>query len=253
MLAIDTSTPTVTAGVLSLLRPHELVIPDAAAGNPGASVTVRVDPVTVRSEYTVTNAFAHAEQLMPLVTAALSDAGEELRNLDAVVVGLGPGPFTGLRVGIATAQALGDALDIPVHGVGSHDAMARTFLATAQETGAAVPGDFLVVTDARRREVYLSAYSAQGSRRFGPSPIAPAAVHAALAEAGISAELMIGPGTGLLVGPEIAVVSGRLSTGLVLAAAVPLLTGAVPGPLVALYLRRPDATEPGARKSVLGP
>ena len=55
---------------------------------------------------------------MPLVTGPHSrDAGRTLRDLDAVVVGLGPGPFTGLRVGIATAAALGDGLGVPVHGV----------------------------------------------------------------------------------------------------------------------------------------
>ena len=237
LLAIDTSTPTVTAGVVSLLRPHELIGVDAPS------------PVTVLAQHTVTNAFAHAEQLMPLVSAALDEAGQTLKDLDAVVVGLGPGPFTGLRVGIATAQALGDALDIPVHGVGSHDALARSHV-----NDAAGNVEFLVVTDARRREVYLSAFSARGARRFGPLPIAPAAVPAALAAAGVSPESMIGPGTGLLVdGPLVAAETCPLSAGLALAAALPLLTGAVPGPLTPLYLRRPDATEPGARKSVLGP
>ena len=235
LLAIDTSTPTVTAGVVSLLRPHELI------GDQFPS------PVTVLAEHTVNSAFAHAEQLMPLVQAALAETGHTLKDLEAVVVGLGPGPFTGLRVGIATAQALGDALDIPVHGVGSHDGWARTYLNDAPASG-----DFLVVTDARRREVYLSAYWATGARRFGPVPIAPAAVPAALEAAGVSAISMIGPGTSLLDGPPAVNVTGRLSAGLVPAAAIPLLTGAVPGPLTPLYLRRPDATEPGARKSVLG-
>ncbi|SDO99482.1 tRNA threonylcarbamoyl adenosine modification protein YeaZ [Nakamurella panacisegetis] len=237
LLAIDTSTPTVIAGVVSLLRPHELIGEQPPA------------PVAVAAERTVTGGFAHAEQLMPLVAAALAEAGHTLKDLDAVVVGLGPGPFTGLRVGIATAQALGDALDIPVHGVGSHDALARTYLLDGP-----VDGDFLVVTDARRREVYLSAYSAQGARRFGPAPIAPAAAPAALKAAAVAPTAMIGAGTGLLVdGPPAAPVAGRLSAGLVLAAAVALVTGVVPGPLTPLYLRRPDATEPGVRKSVLGP
>ena len=234
LLAIDTSTPTATAGVVSLLRPHELM---------GESPPT---PATVLAEHTFTSPFAHAEQLMPLVQAALAEAGHQLKDLEAVVVGLGPGPFTGLRVGIATAQALGDALDLPVYGVGSHDGRARIYVNEFD-------GDFLVVTDARRREVYLSAYSASGARRFGPTPIAPAAVAAALQEAGVSATSMIGPGADLLDGPPVGVVSGQLSSGLVLAAAIPLLTGAVPGPLTPLYLRRPDATEPGARKSVLGP
>ncbi len=241
LLAIDTSTPTVTAAAVTLLRPHELVVD-------GASTP---EPVTVLSEHSVTDPFAHAEQLMPLVNRSLADAGRRLADLDAVVVGLGPGPFTGLRVGIATAQALGDALDIPVHGVGSHDAVAAGAIAGS----AAGPGDFLVVTDARRREVYLSAYSVKGARLFGPVPIAPSAVPEALRSSGVTPAAMVGPGAHLLdavltvpVLPSVP----HLGIGLVRAGARALLTGVVPGPLTPLYLRRPDATEPGARKSVLG-
>lgn len=241
LLAIDTSTPTVTAAVLSLLRPHEMVLDGGALP----------EPVKLLSEYTATDPFAHAEKLMPLVNQALAEAGHLLAEVEAVVVGLGPGPFTGLRVGVATAQALGDALDIPVHGVGSHDAIARGWAPPAAEAG-----DFLVVSDARRREVYLSAYSAQGARKFGPVPVAPAAAAAALASSGVMPVAMIGPGTNLLV-PVMPLAAppstGHLGLGLVLVAARALLTGVVPGPLTPLYLRRPDATEPGAAKSVLGP
>ena len=69
---------------------------------------------------------------MPLAREALDAAGHTLRGLDAVVVGLGPGPFTGLRVGIATAAALGDGLGIPVHGVPSHDGLARSLQPAAR-------------------------------------------------------------------------------------------------------------------------
>ena len=242
LLAIDTSTPTVTAGVVSLLRPHELI------GSDGAP-TGR--PVDLLAERSVTDAFAHAEQLMPLVLAALEQAGSRLPAVEAVVVGLGPGPFTGLRVGIATAQALGDALELPVHGVGSHDAAARAYLHGLPQPA---EGPFLVVTDARRREVYLSGYAADGRRLLGPLPVAPAAVPALLAEHDVTPSTLVGAGAPLLAGvldlPS-APATG-ISTGLVLAAARALLTAAVPGPLTPLYLRRPDATEPAARKSVLG-
>jgi tRNA threonylcarbamoyl adenosine modification protein YeaZ len=242
LLAIDTSTPTVTAGVVSLLRPHELI--DAGGG----PVT---NPVNLLAERSVTDAFAHAEQLMPLAHAALQEAGSTLSALDAVVVGLGPGPFTGMRVGIATAQALGDALDLPVHGVGSHEATARAFLHAAT---APPGGPFLVVTDARRREVYLSGYAADGRRLLGPLPVAPIAVPALLDQHGVTPTVLVGAGAPLLAAVldlPTAVPTG-LATGLVLAAARALLTAAVPGPLTPLYLRRPDATEPAARKSVLG-
>lgn len=244
LLTIDTSTPTITAGVVSLLRPHELVVGNGSSG-------ALAEPVTLLAERTVTDAFAHAEQLMPLIRTALAAARRSLSDLEAVVVGLGPGPFTGLRVGIATAQALGDALDIPVHGVGSHDGLARTYLRVQKPTG-----DVLVVTDARRREVYVSAYSSSGTRLFGPAPLAPVAVPPELESAGVAARSMIGAGVGLLAAElpiDQPLVTGDLSSGLVLAAARALLTGVVPGPLTPLYLRRPDATEPGARKSVLGP
>jgi tRNA threonylcarbamoyl adenosine modification protein YeaZ len=242
LLAIDTSTPTVTAGVVSLLRPHELI---------GADGLPTGNPVELLAEHSVTDAFAHAERLMPLVHAALERAGAGLAALEAVVVGLGPGPFTGLRVGIATAQALGDALDLPVHGVGSHDGAAHAHLRAAPEPPA---GPFLVVTDARRREVYLSGYAPDGRRLLGPLPVAPAAVPALLADQSLVPTALIGSGAPLLAAvldvPAEAVPG--LSAGLVLAAARPLLTGVVPGPLTPLYLRRPDATEPAARKSVLG-
>ena len=101
ILAIDTATPAVTAGVVR--RDAE-------------NVEVLAEQVTV-------DARAHAEQLTPNIVGALADAGLTAEDLDAVVVGCGPGPFTGLRVGMATAAAYGHALGIPVHGVCSLDAI----------------------------------------------------------------------------------------------------------------------------------
>jgi tRNA threonylcarbamoyl adenosine modification protein YeaZ len=240
VLALDTSTPSVTAGVLRLRQPHEII----------AGSAQRV--VELLAERSVTNAFAHAEQLMPLAVAALAAAGVQLRELQAVVVGIGPGPFTGLRVGIATAAALGDGLDIPVHGVPSHDGVARAL--------APLPGDLLVVTDARRREVYLSGYRSTGHRAIGPVVVAPAAVPQLMVENGFTAAYLTGAGATLLE-PERAAgfdpaaldsSGASITAGLAERAGTALVTGAIPGPLSPLYLRRPDATEPGARKSVLG-
>ena len=75
------------------------------------------------AERVTVDARAHAEQLTPNVLAALAEAGSRSTRSDAVVVGCGPGPFTGLRVGMATAAAYGHALGIPVHGVCSLDAI----------------------------------------------------------------------------------------------------------------------------------
>ena len=197
ILAIDTATPAVTAGVVR-------------RGPSGVDVLgerVTVDPR------------AHAEQLTPNVLGALADAGLGMADLDAVVVGCGPGPFTGLRVGMATAAAYGHALDIPVFGVCSLDAIGIDTL-----------GEALVVTDARRREVYWARYR-DGVRIDGPAVNAPADVPAdASAVAG---------------SPEHAALFGLPQ----LSPTVPTASGLVravdwdtpPEPLVPLYLRRPDA------------
>jgi len=140
VLAIDTATPAVVAGVLRR--------------EPDGTVSTLAQRITV-------DAHAHAELLTPSVVAVLSDAGVRMTELSAVVVGCGPGPFTGLRVGVATAAAYGHALGIPVFGVCTLDAIAcRT------------AGEVLVVTDARRREVYWARYR-DGERTGGPAVGAP--------------------------------------------------------------------------------
>uniref|UniRef100_UPI000DF766C3 tRNA (adenosine(37)-N6)-threonylcarbamoyltransferase complex dimerization subunit type 1 TsaB n=1 Tax=Desertihabitans aurantiacus TaxID=2282477 RepID=UPI000DF766C3 len=106
---------------------------------------------------------AHVEQLTPLVQALLAEAGAGWDDLTRVVVGVGPGPFTGLRVGIASAEVLALALGLPCTGVCSLDVLALQ----AVRAGA-VTGDFVVVTDARRREVYRATYAADGTRTSGP-------------------------------------------------------------------------------------
>ena len=268
VLAIDTSTPVVTAGVVSVLRPHEI------ADEAGRVAAARPrPPASLLAEATRTDAFGHAEYLMPLVREVLDRAGATLVDLEAVVVGLGPGPFTGLRVGIATAQALGDALSVPVHGVPSHDGVALAAIGGSPGLGAgesfgpvdasvdvaldvSKPSDiaagFLVATDARRREVYLSGYRG-GIRRVGPLVAAPTDIAAQLPDE-LRPSWVVGAGAELIasvLGLPVRPVAGSITEGLVRAALRPLITGAVPGPLAPLYLRRPDATVPGAPKPVL--
>lgn len=239
VLIIDTSTPLVTAGVCRVLQPNELIEAAQAAAAGGGPVR----PVVGLSERAVDDAFGHAERLMPLVTDALAEASEPLAALDAIVVGLGPGPFTGLRVGIATAEALGDALGLPVYGVPSHDGTAAVL--------GEVAGPFLVATDARRREVYVSAYDGGRRRIGGPDVIAPAALGEWLTGLAERPTAITGAGAAL-TGLELPVIApGSITVGLATAAGPALVTGVVPGPLSPLYLRRPDATEPGAGKSVL--
>jgi tRNA threonylcarbamoyl adenosine modification protein YeaZ len=218
VLALDTATPAVTAGV----------------------VEVTAEAVSTRSVRVTVDARKHGELLLPGALAACGDAGVALRNVAAVVVGTGPGPFTGLRVGMVTAAALGDALGVPAHGVCSLDAIA------AETVGA---GPVLVVTDARRREVYWAAY-ADGVRISGPHVEAPAALAARLPELGA---VVAAGGSAALLGLPVVPPATPGPAGLVACAADALRAGLQPGPLVPLYLRRPDAVEPGRRKPVTTP
>ncbi|HEY2763741.1 MAG TPA: tRNA (adenosine(37)-N6)-threonylcarbamoyltransferase complex dimerization subunit type 1 TsaB [Pseudonocardiaceae bacterium] len=213
VLALDTATPAVTAGVLRL--PPDGV-PDVLA-----------ERVTV-------DARAHGELLIPSVRAALATAGVAMGDLGAVVCGAGPGPFTGLRVGMVTAAALGDALGIPVYPVGSLDAIAH-------RAGTGPP--LLVVTDARRREVYWARYDEAGTRVRGPGVDRPADVPAdGVARAA-------GAGAGLL-GLPVVPPAYPDPAALAAVAAPALLARTPPGPLTPLYLRRPDALAPGSAKRV---
>jgi tRNA threonylcarbamoyl adenosine modification protein YeaZ len=196
ILVIDTATPAVTAGVVR---------------RDGDTIDVLAQRVTL-------DARAHAEQLTPNAVGALADAEVGVGDLEAIVVGSGPGPFTGLRVGMATAAAYGHALGLPVHGVCSLDAI-----------GIHTTGDVLVVTDARRREVYWARYR-DGVRLEGPAVSAPADV------AGADEALTQPP-----LYPTAA--------GLVRAVAD---WDSPPAPLVPLYLRRPDAKTQAEREAAAG-
>ncbi|MDQ0377488.1 tRNA (adenosine(37)-N6)-threonylcarbamoyltransferase complex dimerization subunit type 1 TsaB [Amycolatopsis thermophila] len=212
VLALDTSTPAVTAGVADL----------------AADVTVLAERVTL-------DARAHGELITPHALDTTREAGVTLQDLAAIVVGAGPGPFTGLRAGLATAAALGHALGIPVHPVCSLDAIAR-------QVPAGEP--FHVITDARRREVYWAAYDATGARTDGPHVQPPAELTVTRA-AGDGARLHAEK-----LGAEVIEPYYPNTAGLVHAARAALTSNAQPAPLTPLYLRRPDAVEPGARKRV---
>lgn len=205
VLAVDTATPAVTAGVVRL---------DA-------------DTVEVLAEQVTVDPRAHAERLTPNIVGALADAQVSVDRLGAVVVGCGPGPFTGLRVGMATAAAFGHALGIPVRGVCSLDAIA-----------VGVEGDVLVVTDARRREVYWARYR-EGVRVDGPAVNAAADVPTGATAVAGSPEH-----AALFDLPRLAPVYPT-AAGLVAAVSN---WAEEPEPLVPLYLRRPDATPQAAAR-----
>jgi len=223
VLAVDTATPAVTAGLAEL----------PATG-----------PPRVLDERVTVDARAHAELLAPHVQAVLDG-----RTPDAVVCGVGPGPFTGLRVGMVTAAALGDALGLPVHGVCSLDAIAAA-VTSVDSRAAGDSGTLLVATDARRREVYWATYR-HGQRTDGPHVQRPAELAERLPELGVTAAA--GAGAQLYAGVlGVPLVDAAYPTvaGLVAVAAGALRDNWAPAPLVPLYLRRPDAAEPGPRKLV---
>lgn len=181
---------------------------------------------------TVTEQMAHAEQLMPLVSECLDVAGVRAADLDRLVVGVGPGPFTGLRVGVATARVLSYVLGVELRGVCSLDVLA------AQFTGAS-PEEFLVATDARRREVYWAHYGAAGVRRGEPRVSRPG---------DIPRLPTIGPAADLYPDQLQAVPGPRSIDPGVLATRGATLPDAGHEPL---YLRHPDAAELTRPKSVL--
>lgn len=219
MLALDTATPACAVAVCRVDR-------DAGyAGDAGSTVTeLAADgPVDARRS---------GELLAPTIRSVLAAANVRPGQLDAVVVGLGPGPFTSLRVGIVTAASLGDALGIPVHGVCSLDAFA---VESAGRVG--------VATDARRRELYWATYDS-GNRLDGPAVARPAEVAQALRDAAVQRVLGAGPALygEAFRGLDDAGVPHPSATSVAEVGA--RLLGTPTAPLEPLYLRRPDAAEP---------
>lgn len=202
---------------------------------PRVSVALH-DGVDVVAELVSEQTMRHGEQLAPLIDKILADNGLMRQDLTAIAVGVGPGPFTGLRVGLVTARTLGFVLELPVYGVCTLDVLA----VEAVDTGAVI-GEFAVATDARRKEVYLATYDEEGQRLTGPVVGKPA-------DLATDAQVV---GEGAVLYPEhfpTACGPQRPSAG--------WLARTVAGERAELhdpepmYLRRPDAATPGARKPV---
>lgn len=214
-LVIDTSSAAVTAGV--------------------AEVASGVAP-RVLAQQVIIDARAHGERLAPSIQASLAEAGVRFPDLAAVVAGTGPGPFTGLRVGLVTAAAIGDATGLPTYGVCSLDAIAAVHADCA---------DLLVAGDARRKEVYWARYR-HGIRTAGPEVTKPA-------ELSTEAAAMAGAGARLyadVLGLPLLEEDYPPVAGLATVAAERVLNRAPGEPLTPLYLRRPDAVAPGERRQV---
>ncbi|MET9321140.1 tRNA (adenosine(37)-N6)-threonylcarbamoyltransferase complex dimerization subunit type 1 TsaB [Streptomyces sp. NPDC003038] len=220
LLAVDTATPAVTVALY--------------------------DGETVLAESHEIDARRHGELLLPSVDRVLAEAGLKLDAVTGIVVGVGPGPYTGLRVGLVTASTFAAVLGVPVHGLCTLDG-----LAYAAGT-AGIEGPFVVATDARRKEVYWARYEDPRTRVGEPAVDRPADI--AEQVAGLPA---VGQGAYLYPGvfpdaraPEhqsaaalAALAAERLAAGV----AFENIEGLSPTPL---YLRRPDAQVPKNYKVV---
>jgi tRNA threonylcarbamoyladenosine biosynthesis protein TsaB len=209
LLALDTSTPLVSVALLD----DDRLVANATSDRP----------------------MQHGERLAPMITDALDSVGAIRQDVTAVAVGVGPGPFTGLRVGLVTARMLGVALGVPVYGAGSLDVLA----VRAVDEGVGEP--FLATLDARRKELFWASYDADGTRLDGPHVERPAAMPTDL--------LVVG------AGPAVFPHTFRRTAGpthpdagsLAMAVAEERVELVDPEPV---YLRRPDAVVPGPPKRV---
>ncbi|MEU2654593.1 tRNA (adenosine(37)-N6)-threonylcarbamoyltransferase complex dimerization subunit type 1 TsaB [Streptomyces sp. NPDC007325] len=214
LLAMDTATPAVTVAL------H--------------------DGTAVVAESTSVDARRHGELLLPAVDRVLKEAGTALDAVTGIVVGVGPGPYTGLRVGLVTAAAFSSALGgVPVHGLCTLDGLAYA---------SGLEGPFAVATDARRKEVYWARYDDARTRVTDASVDRPADIAAELAGLPVV-------GAGALLYPD-AFPDARgpehQSAAALAALAAERIAAGGEGFLdpLPMYLRRPDAQVPKNYKVV---
>ena len=227
LLALDTSTSAVTVALLSL---------DGG----------------LLAEQHVVDARGTTELLAPLVARVLDDAGSTPADVELVAVGTGPGPFTGLRVGIVTGLTFAHARRIPVLGVPSHDALAHAWVLAGGQ------GSLLVATDARRKEVYTSVYEtvASGDETHLPWRRVSGPTVGKAAELPEAERALPTAGRGTVLYPDaLPHAAGSLDVSAAALGGVALVRHRLgeEQSTEPLYLRRPDATMPGAPKPALVP
>lgn len=202
------------------------------------AVTIAVsDGSRVLAEWSAVDPRRHGELLVPGIARVLAEAALRPADLESIAVGVGPGPYTSLRVGVVTARTLGAVLGIPVHGVCTLDAIALDAVGLAPEL-AATP--FVVATDARRREVYWARYQ-DGARVEGPGVAKPA-------DLGWAGNVV---GYGATLYPEHLLRTSGPEHARAAAVAAYVEAGGPTLEPVPLYLRKPDATMPAAPRQVL--
>jgi tRNA threonylcarbamoyl adenosine modification protein YeaZ len=197
------------------------------------SVGVSVAILRSNGEVTQSQPVDHGMQgelTAELISQVVIDSGLEIHEITDVVVGVGPGPFTGLRVGLVTAAVFAHARAIPIHGICSLDAVAFDFAKPC-----------VVVTDARRKELYWARYD--GKRTSEPQVSKPEDLLAQFPDSEF-----VGPGAQLY--PDS--ISGQVLELKANSLAKLFATGSAQLVAVSpMYLRKPDAVEPTTRKSVL--
>ena len=214
-----------------------------------SAITVALhDGRSVLAEASTLDSRRHGEYVAPAMAEVLALAGRTAADVSAVVCGTGPGPFTGLRVGLVTARTFAFARGIPVFGVCSLDAMAHQAWLQGE---AGVGQSCVVATDARRKEVYWARYdiTAGGAVRQGLPMVAQAGAIASQ----VRGLPVIGRGAVLYAesfGPRVGpldVSAGALAD----LAARMMAAGDELAATEPVYLRRPDATPPPPRKAAL--
>ena len=200
---------------------------------------------------------AHARELMPAVADVMERAGLDYGDLEAIAVGVGPGTFTGLRIGVATARALASANGLRLRPVSSLAALAAGIEAEAAAEAAGPPGSaddapdipsLLAVIDAKRGEVFAAEYAPGGIRRWGPLALRPEDLAERVRTGGVR-RLAAGDGSvrfrGVLEAAGTSVMPEDSCAHVVRALHVCRLAAEVPGvaPQAVLpdYLRAPDA------------
>lgn len=180
---------------------------------------------------------AHAERVLALIERLLAEVGWSRSSIERVAVGIGPGSFTGLRVGIALAQGIALGLGCPIVGVGSLAALAGSAPATERRTR--VP-----VLDARRGELFVAAYDSEGRELLAPSAVPIAGAGAQLAGLGGPRDLVLIGEAARLVGGGYEALGGT-ELELPHAAAVARIGAALDpasAPAEPTYVRGPGAT-----------
>ena len=197
------------------------------------SVGVSVAILLSNGELTQSQAVDHGMQgelTADLISQVIAESGIEIAEITDVVVGVGPGPFTGLRVGLVTATVFAHARGVPIHGICSLDAIAFSYAKPC-----------VVVTDARRKELYWARYD--GKRIGEPQVSKPEDLLAQFPDSEL-----VGPGAQLY--PDF--ISGKVSELKAGSLAKLFVSGTAQLEDVSpMYLRKPDAVEPTIRKSVL--